>query len=441
MNENYSSTPKSISTDELVKLKNYLINNIARELEGRPAEETENREVIESILNQVYTQLRVQLPNTLKEQVFHEILDSLIGYGPIQALLDDQTISEVMVNGAKQVYIERDGKLIKTSVVFDDDSQVMHLIDRIILPLGRRVDVDSPTVDARLPDGSRVNAVVPPVAIDGPSITIRKFRKGKLSMDQLINIGSINQNVVTFLRACVISRFNIIVSGGTGSGKTTFLNVLSGYIPETERIVTIEDAAELQLQQDHVVRLETRPPNLDRTGEVIVRDLVRNALRMRPDRIIVGEVRGGETLDMLQAMNTGHDGSLTTLHANSPRDALSRLETMCLMAGVDMPIKVIREQAASAVDLIIQLSRMRDGTRKVTQVTEVAGMEGDTVVLTDIFKYEQTSVTTEGKVIGDLKASGIRPLFTPRLEAAGFKLGPEVFGANLTDMLNPYRKR
>lgn len=365
----------------------------------------------------------------------------MLGFGPIQSLLDDPDVSEVMVNGFHKVYMEIDGKLSKTSINFENDDAVYKLIDRIISPLGRRIDVDSPTVDARLPDGSRVNAVIPPVAIDGPTITIRKFQKGKLSVDQLVELGSITYNMAEFLHACVVSRFNIIISGGTGSGKTTLLNVLSGYIPTDERIVTIEDAAELRLQQEHVVRLETKPQNVDGSGAVSIRDLVRNSLRMRPDRIVVGEVRGGEALDMLQAMNTGHDGSLTTLHANSPRDAISRLETMCMMAGMDMPLKVIREQIASAIDVIVQISRLRDGSRKVVAITEVAGMEGDTVVLTNIFKFEQTGATPEGTVIGELKPTGIRPLFTPRLEVAGFKLGPEIFGANLGDMLNTRHRR
>jgi pilus assembly protein CpaF len=301
------------------------------------------------------------------------------------------------------------------------------VIERIILPLGRRVDYDSPTVDARLPDGSRVNAVVRPVAIDGPSITIRKFRKDKLQVEDLINFGSLTQQMASFLEACVKARFNIVISGGTGSGKTTLLNVMSGFIPESERIITIEDAAELQLQQDHVMRMETKSPNVDGSGAVSVRELVRNSLRMRPDRIVVGEVRGGEALDMLQAMNTGHDGSLTTIHANTPRDAISRIETLVLMAGMDLPLKVVRQQVSSAVDLIVQQTRLRDGQRKVTAVTEVAGMEGDIIVLTDIFKFNQTGVDPDGKVLGEVNATGIRPNFTPRLEAAGFKLSADIF--------------
>jgi pilus assembly protein CpaF len=435
-----SSNGMSTRSPEIVKLKSYLINNISRELEAEPPPVNQRREVITRHLEQAYNSIRVQLPITLRDQVFHEILDELLGFGPIQPLLDDAEISEVMVNGFGKVYIERKGKLIKTNVTFDNDDQVLRVIDRIILPLGRRIDSDSPTVDARLPDGSRVNAVIPPVAIDGPTITIRKFEKGKLSVDQLIQLGSITRNMADFVRACVISRLNILISGGTGSGKTTLLNVLSGFIPEDERIVTIEDAAELRLQQEHVVRMEAKPANIEGSGQVTIRDLVRNALRMRPDRIVVGEVRGGEALDMLQAMNTGHDGSLTTLHSNSPRDAISRLETMSLMSGMDMPLKVIRQQIASAVDLIVQIARMKDGTRKVVGITEVAGMEGDTVVLTDIFKFEQTGVSKDGVVLGELKPTGIRPLFSPRLETAGFKLGPEVFGANLAEMLNTHRR-
>jgi pilus assembly protein CpaF len=325
------------------------------------------------------------------------------------------------------VFIEKSGKLTKSAVTFDDDDHILRVIDRIILPLGRRVDADSPTVDARLPDGSRVNAVIRPVSIDGPSITIRKFKKDKLSIQQLIDFGSLTSQMAEFIRACVLAHLNIVISGGTGSGKTTLLNVLSSFIPEEERIITIEDAAELQLQQDHVLRMETKVANTDGKGAVTIRDLVRNSLRMRPDRIVVGECRGGEALDMLQAMNTGHDGSLTTLHANSPRDAISRMETMVLMAGMDLPLKVVRQQISSAVDLIIQQSRLKDGSRKVTAITEVVGMEGDVVVLTDIFKFEQTGMGENGKILGELKATGIRPIFTPRLEAAGLKLGAEIF--------------
>jgi pilus assembly protein CpaF len=396
-------------------------------MEGEQLQLGDRAAFIKQRLQEVYIQTKVNLPEDLRKQVFTDILDELTGYGPIQPLLDDPDISEVMVNGPKKVFVEKNGKLTKSAVTFDDDDHVLRVIDRIILPLGRRVDADSPTVDARLPDGSRVNAVIRPVSIDGPSITIRKFKKDKLSIQQLIDYGSLTPNMAEFIRACVLAHLNIVISGGTGSGKTTLLNVLSSYISEEERIVTIEDAAELQLQQDHVLRMETKVPNTDGKGAVTIRDLVRNSLRMRPDRIIVGECRGGESLDMLQAMNTGHDGSLTTLHANSPRDALSRLETMVLMAGVDLPLKVVRQQISSAVDLIIQQTRLKDGSRKVTAITEVVGMEGEIVVLTDIFKFEQTGVGEKGKIVGELKPTGIRPIFSPRLEAAGFKLGGEVF--------------
>ncbi len=425
---------------EMNKLRDFLMTQVSREMEGQAIQGDDRRKAVSQLLLQAYQNTRVQLPNTIRDQLFHDILDELLGFGPLQPLLDDPDVSEIMVNGPKNIYIERKGKLTKTNITFEDDPSVVRIIEKIILPLGRRIDGDSPTVDARLPDGSRVNAVIAPCAIDGPSITIRKFQKNKLSVQQLIQYGSLTQNMADFIRACVISRLNIIISGGTGSGKTTLLNVLSSFIPEDERIVTIEDAAELKLLQEHVLRMETKPPNSEGRHGVTIRDLVKNSLRMRPDRIIVGECRGGEALDMLQAMNTGHDGSLTTLHANTPRDALSRLETMSLMSGMDLPIKVLREQIASAIDLIVQQTRLKDGSRRVTAITEVAGMEGDTVVLTDIFKFEQTGVSQDGKVLGDLKPTGIRPLFTPRLEASGFKLGPEVFGANLADILGNRRR-
>ncbi len=426
---------------ELIKLKHHLITLIGRELESNPHTGEDRHVVIQQLLVQSYNNLKVGLPNTLREQLFRDILDELLGFGPLQPLLEDPEVSEIMVNGPKNIYIERHGKITRTGITFDDDNAVIRIIEKIILPLGRRIDVDSPTVDARLPDGSRVNAIIPPVAIDGPTITIRKFQKEKLTVQQLINYGSMTQNMADFIKACVVGRLNIIISGGTGSGKTTLLNVLSGFIPTDERIVTIEDAAELKLQQDHIVRLETKPANIDGRNAITIRDLVRNSLRMRPDRIIVGEVRSGEALDMLQAMNTGHDGSLTTLHANAPRDAISRLETMCMMSGMDLPVRSIREQIASAIDMIIQQTRLRDGSRKITSITEIAGMEGETVVMTDVFKFQQTGVDTAGTVLGDLKPTGIRPLFTPRLEAAGFKLGPEVFGADLTSMVSQANRR
>jgi len=430
-----------LTSQDLIKLKKFLIDNVSRAIEAEGIAAAQRDEYIRQQIEAVYDQANLKLPLDMRGMILKEVVNELLGYGPLQPLLKDPEVTEVMVNGPKKIYVEKKGQLQKTSVVFDDDNHVLQIIDRIILPLGRRVDADSPTVDARLPDGSRVNAVIPPVAIDGPSITIRKFSKEKLGIGALIDFGSITDKMAEFMRACVLAHLNIIISGGTGSGKTTLLNVLSGFIPEDERIVTIEDAAELQLQQDHVLRMETKPANVDGRGAVTIRDLVRNSLRMRPDRIVVGEVRGGEALDMLQAMNTGHDGSLTTLHSNSPRDAIARLETLVLMAGMDLPLKVVRQQIASAIDLIVQQTRLRDGSRKVTAITEVAGMEGETVVLTDIFKFEQTGVTTEGKVLGDLKPTGIRPLFSSRLEAAGMKLGPEVFGANIAEMLGRGQKR
>jgi len=434
-------SPGRLTAADLVKFKYYLIDTISRALEGETLPIDRRRDFVLERLKGIYDQTKLQLPEDLRNQIYKEVLDELLGYGPIQPLLEDDDISEIMVNGPKKVYIEKKGRLTKTPITFEDDAHVVRIIERIVLPLGRRIDAENATVDARLPDGSRVNAVVPPVAIDGPSITIRKFRKDKLSISQLIQYDSLTQGMADFLQACILARLNIVISGGTGSGKTTLLNVLSNFIPEEERIVTIEDAAELQLQQDHIVRLETKTPNSDGHGERSVRDLVRNALRMRPDRIVVGEVRGGEALDMLQAMNTGHDGSLTTLHANTPRDAMSRLETLVMMAGMDLPLKVVRQQISSAVDLIVQQSRLRDGTRKVTAITEVAGMEGETVVLTDVFKFEMTNVTTDGKVEGILKPTGIRPLFYPRLQASGLKLGPEIFGATAADILAANRQR
>jgi pilus assembly protein CpaF len=422
-----SSNFTRLTSADLLKFKHYLVESVSRSMEGEMLQLGDRAEVLKQHLNEAYVQTKVSLPEDIRMQIFNEILDEMTGFGPIQPLLDDPDVSEVMVNGPKKVFVEKNGKLTRSAITFDDDDHVARIIDRIILPLGRRVDADSPTVDARLPDGSRVNAVIRPVSIDGPCITIRKFKKDKLSIQQLIDYGSVNANMGDFIRACVLAHLNIVISGGTGSGKTTLLNVLSSFIPEGERIVTIEDAAELQLQQDHVLRLETKVANTDGRGAVSIRDLVRNSLRMRPDRIVVGECRGGEALDMLQAMNTGHDGSLTTLHANTPRDALSRLETMVLMSGMDLPLKVVRQQIASAVDLIIQQTRLKDGSRKVTAITEVVGMEGDTVVMTDIFKFEPTGVGQNGKILGELKATGIRPNFGPKLEAAGFKLGAEIF--------------
>ncbi len=403
--------------------------SLGNQTELKRSPETER--LLQERFARIYQQANVHLSDQDVKKLFAMVCDELFGFGPLQPLLDDDTISEVMVNGPNKVYIEQKGKLKLTDVRFASDEHVLKIIDRIIRPLGRRIDRKWPMVDARLPDGSRVNAIIPPCAIDGSTITIRKFSKNKLKVDDLIRFGSMTPEMAEFLRACVVSRLNIVVAGGTGSGKTTLLNVLSNFIPEDERIITIEDSAELQLAQDHVVRLEAKPPEIDGTGRVTIRDLVINSLRMRPERIVIGECRGGETLDMLQAMNTGHDGSLTTLHANTPRDAIARMETMALMAGMEMPLKVIREQIASAIDLIVQQTRLEDGSRKVAYITEVQGMEGDTVVLQDIFKLEILGKTGEGKIIAELRPTGVRPKFTPRLEAHGFKLPPSIFGAQI----------
>jgi len=424
----------------MIKLKAYLINSVAREFD-QAAPSPEEREVtVKEKLSKAYEQTQLKLPESVRLQLFHDILDEMIGFGPIQYLLEDADVSEVMVNRSNRVYVERKGKLIETKVKFENDDHVLRIIERIIAPLGRRVDAESPMVDARLPDGSRVNAVIPPVAIDGPMLTIRKFSKSNYTVDQLIEFESLTRMMADFLRACILGKLNIVISGGTGSGKTTLLNVLSSFIPENERVVTIEDSAELRLFQDHVVRMEARPPDIDGRGQITIRDMVRNSLRMRPDRIVVGECRGGEALDMLQAMNTGHDGSLTTLHANSPRDALSRLETMVLMAGMELPLKVIRQQIASAVDLVVHQSRLKNGPRKITAISEVAGMEGDTIVMTDIFKFEQTGVSPEGTILGQFKPTGIRPMFSPRLESVGYRLSAELFSPDNTPQSGSRRR-
>ena len=415
----------------MLQLKEFLINAVSTEMQDQSTVQQQNREAVRRLLLEAYERTKADLKPEVRDRAVDSALADLIGYGPLELLLPDPEISEIMVNGAKQIFVERNGELLETDVKFQNNEHLLRIIDRIVSPLGRRVDPDNPTADARLPDGSRVNVIIPPVAVDGPHITIRKFLQTKITMDDLVSMGALTPYMAKFLEACVVTRLNILVTGNTSSGKTTVLNALSGFIPDKERIVTIEDAVELKLKQRHVVRLETKLANVDGSGAVSVRELVRNALRMRPDRIVVGEVRGGEAMDMLQAMNTGHTGSLTTLHANLPRDAVSRLETMAMMAGLDMPLLAIRKQIAAAVNLIVHLARLSDGSRKMTHITELSGMEGEVVTLTDIFKFDQTGVTPEGKIIGQLRPTGMRPQFTPRLEASGFKLGGEIFGAGL----------
>jgi pilus assembly protein CpaF len=384
------------------------------------------RQVIEPMFNEALAAENLILNRNERAHLFQMILAEILGFGPIQPLLEDETLSEVMVNGAKQVYVERGGKLLLTDVVFEDDDHVLRIIERIVSPLGRRIDESSPMVNARLPDGSRVNAIIAPLSLVGPVLTIRKFSKIPFTVEDLIGFGTFTRESVQFIEAAVKARLNIVVSGGTGSGKTTLLNIVSRFIPHDERIVTIEDAAELQLQQDHVVRLETRPPNIEGKGQVTIRDLVVNALRMRPDRIVVGECRSGEALDMLQAMNTGHDGSITTVHSNSPRDTLARMETMVLMAGMDLPLRAIRQQIASALDLIIHIERLRDGSRRVVKISEVIGMEGETILMQDIFVFAEED--TEGdKIKGRLQATGLRPRVMEKIEAAHIPLPLDIF--------------
>lgn len=387
----------------------------------------EVRATIQDLFETMLAEEQIVLTKTERKSLFDQIVAEILGYGPIQHYLTSGEVGEIMVNGPKHIFIEKGGKLVRAPIEFEDNDHVMRIIDRIVAPLGRRIDESSPTVDARLPDGSRVNAVIPPIALNGPTLTIRVFSKKPLTMDNLVQWGTVTPEAAEFLRAIVVAKCNLVVSGGTGSGKTTLLNILSSFIPDGERIVTIENAAELQLAQEHVVTLESRPPNVEGRGEVSIQDLVINALRMRPDRIVVGECRGGETLDMLQAMNTGHEGSMTTAHANNPRDALSRIETMCMMAGMELPLRAIRDQVSSAVDFIIQQQRMRDGTRKVTSISEIQGMEGDVITMSEIFRFEQTGFEN-GKVIGRLRPTGLRPKTMSKIQEAGIMLPPSVFG-------------
>ncbi len=413
------------------QIQDMLVDNLDTEaLKAVGNEEEKERLVrskIEELIGSIGADKDLARTSLGHKNLVQDVLDEVLGLGPIELLLRDDDISEVMVNGPKKIYVERDGKLVLSDRRFRDDGHVMNIIHKIVAPLGRHIDESSPMVDARLKDGSRVNAIIPPLALCGPVLTIRKFKKEKLQPKDLIRFGTLTEEMADFLAACVRVRLNVLVSGGTGSGKTTTLNILSSFIPPDERIITVEDAAELQLRQEHVVSMETRPPNIEGKGEISIRDLVRNCLRMRPERIIVGEIRGGEALDMLQAMNTGHDGSLTTGHANSPRDMIARLETMVMMAGMDLPSKAIREQIASAIDLIVQQNRLRDGTRKITHITEVQGIDGEVVTLCDIFRFEQTGVDENGKILGRLKPTGIRPKFMHKFQEEGIVLPARIF--------------
>ncbi len=419
-----------MKNNSYLDLKTRVQNKLLSELDHQSMDVTRKNEVrshIEELFNAILADESMVLSRGERHNLFEAIVAEILGFGPLEILLSDDSITEIMVNGPRNIFIEQKGMITRAPVAFENDEHVMRILDRIVAPLGRRVDESSPLVDARLPDGSRVNAVIRPIALCGPTITIRKFSKKPLTVEDLIRFGSMSKEISEFLRACIIARLNIVVAGGTGSGKTTLLNVLSGFIPNNERIVTVENAAELQLRQEHVVTLESRPANIEGKGAITIQDLVVNCLRMRPDRIVVGECRSGEALDMLQAMNTGHDGSLTTLHANTPRDALSRLEVMCLMSGMDLPVRAIREQIASAVDMICQQNRLRDGARKIEKITEVQGMEGDVITMSDIFEFEQTGIEG-GKIIGRIRPTGLRPKFIDRIESAGIHLPPAVFG-------------
>ncbi len=417
------------SQDTYQDLKSRVQKKLLAEIDPRVdvTKVNEVKKTIQDLFDQILVEENFVLSRNEKTRLFEQITAEILGLGPLQPLLEDDTITEVMVNGSKNIYVERRGKIQRVPLAFENNEHVMRIIERIVAPLGRRIDESSPYVDARLMDGSRVNAIIPPVSLVGPVLTIRKFSRTPFTVDQLIQFGSITPEAVQFLDAAVKSRINVVISGGTGSGKTTLLNVLSSFIPADERILTIENAAELQLRQEHVVTLESRPANIEGKGEITIRNLVVNALRMRPDRIIVGEIRDEAALDMLQAMNTGHDGSMTTLHSNSPRDTLSRLETMTMMAGMDLPIRAIREQVSSAIDLVVHQERLRDGTRKIVNITEVTGMEGDIITMTDIFIYEQIGYENN-KVIGRMRPTGLRPKFMEKIEASGIHLPPSVFG-------------
>jgi pilus assembly protein CpaF len=416
--------------DPLDQIKLDLHRRLIERLDLEALEQIKDeRELASQIRHAVTEFLRAEqtpLSSAEREEIVEQVVYEIIGLGPIEPLFRDLTISDILVNGAREIYIERYGRLSRVNAAFRNDALLLAVIDRIVSRVGRRVDEASPMVDARLPDGSRVNAIIPPLALDGPILSIRRFG-ANVGIPQLLENGTVNEDIITLLASCVHARLNILISGGTGAGKTTLLNVLSSFIPSDERIITIEDAAELQLMQEHVVRLETRPPNAEGKGEVVARDLVKNALRMRPDRILIGEVRSAEALDMLQAMNTGHEGSLTTIHANSPRDALSRLETMILMAGTNLPDRAMREQVASALDVVVQIARMADGTRRITSITEVTGMEGEVLSTQEIWRYRRRGIGGDGRVLGEFEATGIRPGFAERLRVAGVELSISMF--------------
>ena len=415
--------------DAYMDLKTRIQNKLIAELDPTMdvTKTDEVRRTIEELFDNILAEEARVLSRAERQRLFEQIVSEILGLGPLEPLIADPTVTEIMVNGAKNIYVEREGRIIRTNAIFESDEHLMRIIEKIVAPLGRRIDESSPYVDARLPDGSRVNAVIPPISLIGPVLTIRKFFKIPLTVERLIELGSVTPEAMELLKASVVAKLNILISGGTGTGKTTFLNVLSAFIPNDERIITIENAAELQLRQEHVVTLESRPPNIEGRGEITIQDLVVNTLRMRPDRIVVGECRSAEAFDMLQAMNTGHEGSMTTVHANSTRDALARLENMVLMAGMELPHRAIREQIAAALDLIIQLERLRDGSRKVVAVTEVQGMEGDVVTMSDIFKFETVGYE-EGRVIGTLRPTGLRPKSVTKIEASGIHLPPSIFG-------------
>lgn len=418
---------QTIKSDIHAKIIDEMPEALQRAINQSTGDQKEVRRMVENICAEEVRNNPFAVPLGDRERLVDELISEIMGLGPIEPFLQDSSVSEVMVNGPDSIYIERSGHLIKTETRFRNAEHLMHIIDRIVSAVGRRVDESSPMVDARLLDGSRVNVIIPPLSLIGPCLTIRKFSRDVLTVDKMIEFGSFDERMAQFLEACVRGRLNVVVSGGTGSGKTTLLNVLSSYVPESERIVTLEDSAELQLHQDNLVTLETRPANIEGEGEISMRDLVRNALRMRPDRIIVGEVRTGEALDMLQAMNTGHDGSMTTAHANSARDLLSRLETMVLMSGMELPLRAIRSQIASAVDIVVQIARMRDGSRKIINISEVTGMEGDIITMQDLFRFEQQGIDSDGRLRGEFVSEGLRPMCSEKLELNGIHLPMELF--------------